>query len=186
MSFCALNRSRHTAHISWARLVSGCSGCSGWTNSQHTPAKTASKAARWNELGQPARLAIQGVRDAVTAPPICPPILTMLENNPEDRPARSTETDQNELCDRYRAPAPAARMTPAAAALCACEPRTSKAAVAASASAAKPQRPAGSPQRAEIQSLSAPPARQQIVIERKGNIVKTALVLRFKPRTCAR
>src|ERR1700758_3558773 len=110
----------------------------------------------------------------------------MLENRPEDRPARSTETDQNELCDRYRAPAPAARMTPAAAALRACEPRTRKTAVAASASPANPHRPARSPHRPAIQSLSAPPTRQQDVMERKGNIVKTALVLRFKPRTCAR
>ena len=52
------------------------------------------------DVTHPKRCAIQGVSDAVTAPPICPPMFTMLEKTPELRPAMSTETDQNELCER--------------------------------------------------------------------------------------
>ena len=51
------------------------------------------------DIVQPYRPAIQGVKDAVTAPPICPPMFTILENTPVLSPAISTETDQKELWD---------------------------------------------------------------------------------------
>jgi hypothetical protein len=53
-----------------------------------------------NDVTQPKRCATHGVSDAVTAPPICPPIFTMLEKTPELRPAISTDTDQKELCEK--------------------------------------------------------------------------------------
>ena len=70
MVFCPRRSNCHTAQLSSAPFGSSCRGCSGWTNSQHIAATTANNAARLNELVQPARLAIHGVRDAVTAPPI--------------------------------------------------------------------------------------------------------------------
>src|ERR1700748_3788113 len=88
-------------------------GRSGWTTSQQMEPTTARTAAAQKELVQPKRCAIQGVSEAVTAPPICPPIFTMLEKTPELRPAISPETEKKELCDRYRVPAPPARMSPA-------------------------------------------------------------------------
>jgi hypothetical protein len=56
-------------------------------------------------------------------------MFTREEKTPELRPAISTETDQNVLCERYNAPAPPARITPAISALRTCEPITRKIAV---------------------------------------------------------
>src|SRR3984957_9137596 len=97
-----------------AQAASGCSGC---TVIHRKAPTTASAAAMAKDAVQPNRCAIQGVSEAVTAPPTCAPMLTMLEKIPELRPAMSAETDQNELCDRYSAPAPPARMKPASCGL---------------------------------------------------------------------
>ena len=75
-------------------------GSSGCTVIQQIAPITASAAATAKELIQPKRCAIHGVREAVTAPPICPPMFTMLEKTPELRPAISTDTDQKELCEK--------------------------------------------------------------------------------------
>ena len=52
------------------------------------------------EVVQPKRAAIHGVSEAVTAPPIWPPMFMALEKRAELEPARSTATDQKELCAR--------------------------------------------------------------------------------------
>jgi hypothetical protein len=61
---------------------------------QQMAAIIASTAAVPKDAVQPNLWAIQGVSDAVTAPPICPPMFTMLEKTPELRPAISFDTDQ--------------------------------------------------------------------------------------------
>src|ERR1700685_2107624 len=126
-------------------MIQALSGRSGCTVIQSPAPTTASAAAIAKEVVQPKRCATQGVSEAVTAPPICAPMLTMLENTPELRPAISAETDQNELCETYSAPAPPARMTPANCGLCTLEPSTRKTAVNKNATAASPQRPTRSP-----------------------------------------
>jgi hypothetical protein len=74
-------------------------------------------AATRNEVVQPNRAAIQGVRDVVSAAPIWFPIFMKPDTEPEDAPAMSAVTDQNELWERYRAPAPPASTTLASRAL---------------------------------------------------------------------
>ena len=58
------------------------------------------------------RYHIHGVSEGVSAPPICPPILTIGEHTPELRTAISTDPDQGVLCERYREPAPVAKTIP--------------------------------------------------------------------------
>src|SRR5260370_39520269 len=106
---------------------------------------TGRTAAMAKDVTQPKRCATHGVSDAVTAPPICPPIFTMLEKTPELRPAMSTDTDQNELGERYRAPAPPARITPASSVPWTCDPSTSNPPVNSIATDAGAHRPVGKP-----------------------------------------
>src|SRR6266481_6234293 len=105
--------------------------------SQQSAPTTAIAAATAKDVVQPNLCAIHGVREAVRAPPICPPILTRDEITPESRPAISTETDQKLLCERYSAPAPPARMNPASCGLRTCDPITRKIAVRQSANEAR-------------------------------------------------
>ena len=74
-------------------------------------------AATRNDAVQLKRWAIHGVSEAVTAPPICPPIFITPDTDPAEAPAMSAVTDQKELCDRYSAPAPPANTTLARRAL---------------------------------------------------------------------
>jgi len=98
-------------------------------------------AATRNDAVQLKRCAIQGVSEAVTAPPICPPIFITPETDPAAAPAMSAVTDQNELCDRYSAPAPPANTTLARRALSTCVPRAIKTAASAMPATATPHRP---------------------------------------------
>ena len=52
------------------------------------------------DADHPKRVAIQGDREAVTAPPIWPPMFISPETVPDDGPAISAVTAQKELCDR--------------------------------------------------------------------------------------
>src|SRR5665213_1240708 len=156
---------------------------SGCTIVQQIAPTIANEAATAKDVFHPNRCAIHGVSEAVTAPPIWPPMLIMLENGPELIPAISIATDQKELCERYRAPAPPARINPAAAGLLAREPSRRNAAVRQSALDASQQRPARRLQRRDSQSLSTPPARQHTVMQRNGNIAYRALAFRFTART---
>jgi hypothetical protein len=53
-----------------------------------------------NEAVHPKRAAIQGVKDAVRAPPNCPPVFMKPETDPDDAPAIPVVTDQKELWAR--------------------------------------------------------------------------------------
>ena len=53
-----------------------------------------------NDAVHPKRPAIQGLNEAVTTPPIWPPIFITPDTEPADEPARSAVTDQKELCER--------------------------------------------------------------------------------------
>src|SRR5580704_1611958 len=87
------------------------SSASGFTMSQAKEPAAHKAAATRNDAVQLKWCAIQGVREAVTAPPICPPIFITPDTDPAEAPAMSAVTDQNELCDRYSAPVPHASTT---------------------------------------------------------------------------
>src|SRR5471032_3356073 len=72
----------------------------GSTMSQAAAPSMHNTAATRNDAVQPKRAAIAGVSEAVTAPPSCAPIFMKPETEPDDLPAMSAVTDQNELCDR--------------------------------------------------------------------------------------
>src|SRR5205814_7611088 len=72
----------------------------GSTSSHANAPRRHSAAATRNDAVQPNRAAIAGVSEAVTAPPICAPVFMKPETEPEERPAISAVTDQNELCAR--------------------------------------------------------------------------------------
>src|SRR5689334_7837455 len=80
----------------------------GSTTSQLAAPSTQSAAATKNDAFHPKRAAIHGVKDAVMAAPIWLPMFISPDTDPEDAPAISAVTDQNELCERYSAPAPPA------------------------------------------------------------------------------
>src|ERR1017187_5669781 len=82
---------------------------SGFTASQTRDPITARPAATMNDAGQPKCAATNGVREGATTPPNCPIIFMMPETVPAEGPAISAVTDQKELCERYKAPAPHAR-----------------------------------------------------------------------------
>jgi hypothetical protein len=66
--------------------------------SNHAPEpRRQNPAATRKEAAQPKRPAIAGVSEAVTAPPIWAPIFMKPETEPDDEPAISDVTDQNEL-----------------------------------------------------------------------------------------
>src|SRR5216683_2144026 len=111
-----------------------------------------------------------GVSEAVTAPPNCAPIFMKPETEPEKAPPISALTDQKELCDRYSAPAPPARMTLASRALPTLEPKARKTPARAIPATATPQRPQRRPLRRVSQSLSRPPSGQLTAIARNGSV----------------
>src|SRR6202022_3476520 len=92
---------------------SSSSARSGCTTSQQKPPTTAIAAATAKDVVHPYRCPIHGVSEAVSAPPICPPMFTREEKTPELRPAISTETDQNASVERYKEIAPPATTFPA-------------------------------------------------------------------------
>ena len=69
----------------------------GSTASQLAAPRTHNPAATRNDDVQPNRPAIQGVSEAVTAPPNCPPMFMNPDTKPEEVPAMSAVTDQKEL-----------------------------------------------------------------------------------------
>ena len=131
---------------------------------RHNPAATR------NEAVHPKWLAIAGVSEAVTAPPICAPIFIKPETDPEELPAMSAVTDQKELCERYNAPAPPANTTLANRALWTSAPNTRNAPAVAMAAAARYQRPIRGPYMRVNRSLSVPPNGQQAAMARNGSI----------------
>src|SRR5580700_5653152 len=108
------------------------------------------------------------------------------ETDPEEEPAISAVTDQKELWDKYRAPAPPARTTLARRAPRTCDPQAMKIAARIMDTAATPHRPSLAPCDLVRRSLIVPPSRQHTSIARKGSIEKKALDLRSSPRTFAR
>src|ERR1017187_10107337 len=80
----------------------------GFTHSQTRDPITPRPAATRNDADQPKRAATNGVRDGATTPPNCPIIFITPETVPAEGPAMSAVTDQKELWERYKAPAPAA------------------------------------------------------------------------------
>src|SRR4051795_3679453 len=127
-----------------------------------------------------------GVSDAVTAPPICPPMFITPETDPEERPAMSAVTDQNELCDRYSAPAPPARTTLASRVLATSDPVARKTAVSSIAMAPRPLRPTRALIRDVSASFISPPMGHVTAIARKGRDAYHPLAFRLSPRTSAR
>src|SRR5213080_3458811 len=81
------------------------------TFNQRRPPRAQSAAATKKGKFQPKCAAIIGVTCAVMAPPIWLPMFMTPKTEPADAPAISELTDQNELCERYKAPAPPARNT---------------------------------------------------------------------------
>jgi uncharacterized protein (DUF362 family) len=75
-------------------------GRSGCTTSHASAPSSTSEAATENGIFQSKCCTSQGVSEAVIAPPIWQFIFMMEENTPEFLPARSVETDQNELCEK--------------------------------------------------------------------------------------
>src|ERR1700739_3511815 len=125
--FTKRNKKKYPTSTHYATPAS-CKTLSGCTASQQTAPRTATPAAVPKEVVHPKCSAIHGVKEAVNAPPSCPPILTNEENTPEFCPAISAEADQKELCERYKVPAPPARTNAASRGLCTCEPTIRKAA----------------------------------------------------------
>src|ERR1041385_4642270 len=89
---------------------------------------------------------------------------------PENRPPISAVIAQYELCDKYMAPAPPARITLADGALFTVEPNARKMAVSAIPTIATPHRPAR--RLIFFVKLSAinPPTAQPIAIARNGKV----------------
>src|SRR5215471_12898849 len=143
----------------------------GSTISQLAAPTTHSAAATKNDAFHPKCAAIHGVKDAVIAAPTWLPMFISPETDPDDAPAISAVTDQNELCDRYNAPAPPARTTLASLALSTCDPRARNTPASAIANAARTQRPTRGPFHFVSRSFSVPPSKQAINIAINGSIV---------------
>src|SRR5258708_25774648 len=97
------------------------------------------------------------------------------ETEPEDPEAMSAVTDQNELCERYSAPAPPARTILAMRALCTCEPTARKTAVKKSPKTAMLHLPMRFPYSSVSLSLIAPPSALHAAIARKASALYTTL-----------
>src|ERR1700676_2417548 len=111
-----------------------------------------------------------GVSEAVTAPPSCAPMFMKPETEPEKAPPISALTDQKELCEKYSAPAPPARITLARRALATLEPHARKIPASAIPVTATPQRPHRRPLRRVSQSLNRPPSGQVTAMARNGSV----------------
>src|ERR1035441_8423162 len=140
--------SRKLSHIGTLKLQSHFaftdvlpSARSGSTNSHATDPIKQSAAATMKDAVQPNWAAIRGVREAVIAPAVWLPMFITPETDPAEAPPRSAVTDQNELAERYNAPAPPASTTVAKRASVACVPNARKNAVSAMLALATPQRP---------------------------------------------
>src|ERR1700719_228 len=92
------------------------------------------------------------------------------DTEPENEPPMSALTDQNELCDKYKAPAPPARTTLASRALSTLEPNARKMPASAMAKAATPHRPIRRPAVRVSMSLMTPPSGQEMAMARKGSV----------------
>src|ERR1019366_3124272 len=165
-----MNRPPNSYHATVAFKDSPTSSRSGSTMIQAKDPTTQSAAATKNGVPQPKYLASQGVREAVMAPPIWLPIFITPETEPAERPAMSEVTDQNALCERYKAPAPPASTMLASRASSARVPKTIKAPHRAMLTAATPQRPVRFPRCFVSRSLIHPPSGEQIAIAMKGSI----------------
>src|ERR1039458_3105197 len=142
----------------------------GSTRSQAAAPATHKAVAVRNEAGHPKCAAISGVSEAVTTAPNCPPMFITPETEPAELPARSAVTDQNELCDRYSAPAPPAKMRQASCALRASIASEMKHPERAMAAAANRQRPTRFPRRRVRESLIQPPSGDATAIAINGSI----------------
>src|SRR5258706_384972 len=89
------------------------------------------------------------------------------DTEPENDPPMSALTDQKELCDKYKAPAPPANTTLARRALSTLEPNARKTAASAIANAATPHLPTRRPALRVSMSLRTPPSGHEIAIARK-------------------
>jgi hypothetical protein len=78
-------------------LCSGTSVLVGSTASQHAAPTRHKAAAVRKDAVHPNRVAIHGVSEAVIAAPIWLPVFMNPETEPDDAPAISAVTDQNEL-----------------------------------------------------------------------------------------
>jgi hypothetical protein len=92
--FCA-DKLRFVSSTEWTGSVR-----SGFTIHHASPPSAHRIAATRKEAVQPNRSAIQGVSEAVSAPPNCPPVFMNPETEPEEVPAMPEVTDQNELWER--------------------------------------------------------------------------------------
>src|SRR5580704_8338880 len=106
--------------------------------------------------------------------------------DPAQSPAISAVTDQYELCERYRAPAPPERTMLATAGLAAREPITKNTAARSNPRRATPQRPTRLPYERESTSLIAPPDKLQATMASGGRVLYRALAFKSIPRTLAR
>src|SRR5262249_577581 len=105
---------------------------------------------------------------------------------PDDAPPISAVTDQKELWDKYKAPAPPVRTSTATRALVAVEPITRKIAASAIPNTAIPRRPVRAPLCRLTKSLKMPPSGEHTAMARKGSIEYRALVFRLSSRTSAK
>ena len=165
-------RDRMDHHLGFVPRVSvtGTRGRSGSTTSQTAELRKARTAATRKEVVHPKCAAMNGVSDAVTAPPSCAPIFMNPDTEPEKGPPMSALMAQKELCERYNAPAPPARMTLANGALSTMDPHARKMPVRPSPTAATPHLPALRPTRLVRKSATRPPSAQPTAIARKGSV----------------
>src|SRR5580700_8518241 len=103
----------------------------GSTNSQARAPRIANDAAAKNDIRQPKCAAINGVSEAVQAPPICAPMFMIPEVKPAYSPAKLALTAQKQPAETYKMPAPRASTMPAVWARSALEPSTRRRAVSA-------------------------------------------------------
>src|SRR6476620_1403948 len=92
------------------------------------------------------------------------------ETEPAEVPAISELTDQNELCERYKAPAPPARNTLAIRASATWLPHTRKKAQSSMATQARTHRPILCPAVVMSRSLTHPPTIEQMAIAINGSM----------------
>src|SRR6266404_7443360 len=90
------------------------------------------------------------------------------DTEPENEPPMSALTDQKELCDKYKAPAPPASTTLASRALSTLEPNARKTTASAIAKEATPHLPTRRPAPRVSMSLRSPPSGQEIAMAKIG------------------
>src|SRR5689334_5456779 len=105
------------------------------------------------------------------------------ETEPAERPPISELTDQNALCERYKAPAPPASTMLASRASATWVPSATKIAARIIAPQAERQRPTRLPYRCVMRSLTHPPSEQQSAMAANGSMEYPALAFKFNPRT---